>query len=164
MPGRGCGIHLDRPFVCRGAYCHWMLTPGLGPEWKPEVAKFAIFVRNGGTRITAHVDAGHPGAWRREPYYKTFKAWAAKAIAQRPQMHMVDVMIGERTTVILPGRDVEVGIIAADEAVQPRPSYDRNGRNRRCARHQARDGRSAQRLSHAPIRATASRISAAGPA
>jgi hypothetical protein len=117
-PGKGCGIHATRPFVCRGAYCHWIMTPGLGPEWKPDVAKFAIFVRNKGERITIHVDQGSPHAWRREPYYSTFKKWAVTAAAQRPNMHLIDVMIGERLTVILPDRDVEFGVIGDDETVQ----------------------------------------------
>ena len=41
-PGRGCGIHPTRPFVCRGAYCEWMICKGLGPEWKPEKAMAVI--------------------------------------------------------------------------------------------------------------------------
>jgi hypothetical protein len=86
-PGSGCAIHATRPVVCRKFYCHWMLTPGLGPEWKPDVAKFAIFVRNGGTRITAHVDRGFPGAWKRAPYFRTLKSWAVKGAAQRPKLH-----------------------------------------------------------------------------
>jgi hypothetical protein len=117
-PGKGCGIHATRPFVCRGFYCHWMLTPGLGPEWKPDVAKFLISTRNNGARITAHVDKGAPHAWRREPYYSTFKKWATKAVAQRPHMHLIDVMIGDRLIVILPDRDVELGTIGEDETVE----------------------------------------------
>lgn len=117
-PGKGCAIHAERPFFCRGFYCHWMLTPGLGPEWKPDVAKFLISTRNNGTRVTAHVDQNAPNAWRREPYYGTFKKWAIKAAAQRPRMHLIDVMIGERLIVILPDRDVELGVIAEDETVE----------------------------------------------
>jgi hypothetical protein len=117
-PGRGCGIHSERPFVCRGFYCHWMMTPGLGPEWKPDVAKFLIAVRDDGTRITAHVDQGSPHAWRREPYYSIFKQWAVKAAAQRPHMHQIDVMIGERLVVILPDRDVEFGVIGEDQSIE----------------------------------------------
>jgi len=117
-PGRGCGIHLTRPFVCRGAYCEWMISKGLGPEWKPEKSKFALFKTNGGRRMTAHVDPGFPTAWRRSPYYENFKVWAREAAQKSPDMHVVDVMIGEHSIVILPDRDVDLGIIAADEIVQ----------------------------------------------
>jgi hypothetical protein len=117
-PGRGCGIHATRPFVCRGAYCEWMISKGLGPEWKPEKAKFALFKTNGGRRLTAHVDPGYPSAWRRSPYYENFKQWAREAALQSPDMHVVDVMIGEHSIVILPDRDVDLGRIAADEFVR----------------------------------------------
>jgi hypothetical protein len=117
-PGSGCAIHPTRPFVCRSFYCHWMLTPGLGPEWKPDIAKFAIFMRNGGTRITAHVDPGSPGAWKRPPYYSTLKSWSVIGAAQRPKLHLIDVMVGERVTVILPDRDVDIGIVGENETIQ----------------------------------------------
>jgi len=115
-PGKGCGIHLARPFVCRGAFCEWMIAKGLGEEWKPERAKFALFVRNNGARITAHVDPGAPNAWKREPYYTNFKRWAAEGALKKP-IHLVDVMIGERLTVVLPDREVELGVLRADESV-----------------------------------------------
>ena len=73
QPGKGCGIHPHRPFVCRGAYCEWMISKGLGPEWKPEKAKLVLYKTNGGRRLTAHVDPGYPSAWRRSPYYETLK-------------------------------------------------------------------------------------------
>jgi hypothetical protein len=116
-PGNGCGIHATRPFVCRGAYCEWMICKGLGPEWKPERSKFVLFKKNDGRRLTAHVDPGYPSAWRASPYYENFKIWAAEAVRQDP-MHLVDVMVGERLTVVLPDRDVEVGLLAPDELVQ----------------------------------------------
>jgi hypothetical protein len=117
QPGKGCGIHTRRPFVCRGAYCEWMISKGLGPEWKPEKAKLVLFKTNGGRRLTAHVDPGYPSAWRRSPYYETLKRWAREAV-ERTDMHLIDVMVGEQATVILPDRDVDVGIVAADEVVR----------------------------------------------
>jgi hypothetical protein len=117
-PGTGCAIHARRPYVCRGAYCEWMIAKGLGPEWKPERAKFALFVTNGGRRLTAHVDPGNPSAWRRSPYYENFKQWARDGIAKTPDMHLVDVMIGERCIVVLPDRDVDVGTVGPREEVR----------------------------------------------
>jgi hypothetical protein len=116
-PGKGCGIHATRPAVCRGAYCEWMLSRGLGPEWKPEKAKFVLFRSNGGRRLTAHVDPSDPRAWRRSPYYENFKAWAVQAAQKTPQMDMIDVKINEHLIVVLPDREVEVGLVAADELV-----------------------------------------------
>jgi hypothetical protein len=117
LPGNGCGIHTVRPIVCRGAYCEWMISKGLGPEWKPDKAKFVLFRTNGGRRLTAHVDPGHATAWRRSPYYENLKAWAREAAQKTPEMHMIDVMIGEHAIIILPDRDVEIGVVAPDEVV-----------------------------------------------
>jgi hypothetical protein len=116
-PGKGCGIYATRPFDCRGFYCEWMISKGLGPEWRPERAKFVLFKSNGGRRMTAHVDPGYPSAWRRSPYYENFKAWAVQAVQKTPEMNLVDVMIGEHVIVVLPDREVDVGIVAADELV-----------------------------------------------
>ncbi|MGH6767572.1 MAG: hypothetical protein ACRECO_00975 [Xanthobacteraceae bacterium] len=117
-PGRGCGIHAARPYVCRGAYCEWMISKGLGPEWKPERSKFALFKTNDGRRLTAHVDPGYPSAWRQSPYYENFKQWAREAAQKTPEMHVVDVMIGEHAIVILPDREVELGIVPPDEMLR----------------------------------------------
>jgi hypothetical protein len=116
-PGNGCQIHAMRPVVCRGFHCEWMTSKGLGPEWKPERSKFVLSKTHDGRRLTAHVDPGFPSAWRISPYYENFKIWAAEGIRQEP-MHLVDVMIGERLIVVLPDRDVEVGVLEADELVQ----------------------------------------------
>lgn len=116
LPGKGCGIYPTRPVTCRGHYCEWMISQGLGPEWKPEKAKFVLFKSHGGRRLTAHVDPGYPSAWRRSPFYENLKIWAAEAAKKTP-VHMVDVMIGEHVIVVLPDRDVDVGVVPADELV-----------------------------------------------
>lgn len=117
-PGRGCGIHMLRPMVCRGAYCEWMMSKGLGPEWKPDRSKIVLFKTEGGRRLTAHVDPGFPSAWRRSPFYENLKLWAKEAAQKTPDMHLVDVMIGDYEIVILPDREVELGVLAPDEIVR----------------------------------------------
>ena len=115
--GSGCGIYDTRPFDCRAFYCEWMIARGLGDEWKPQRAKFVLAVRNNGTRMTAHVDPGAPNAWKREPYYTNFKRWAAEGGRKNP-IHLVDVMIGERLTVVLPDREIEFGVLRSDQSIQ----------------------------------------------
>ena len=114
-PGKGCAIYDTRPYSCRGHFCEWMLSTGLGAEWKPDKAKIVLVRRPG--RLTAHVDPGFPGAWRRTPFYENIKAWAAAGLQKSPQMEIVDVMIGEHAIIVLPDREVEVGVVAADEVV-----------------------------------------------
>jgi len=116
--GKRCTIYERRPSSCRSFYCQWMLEKGLGPEWKPERAKFAMVKTEGGRRLTALVDPGFPSAWRRSPYYENLKAWAADANRRLPELYLVDVLIGQRSIVILPDRDVELGVLAHDEVLQ----------------------------------------------
>ena len=115
--GKGCGIYQTRPAECRTFFCHWMVEKGLGPEWKPERAKFALVKTEGGKRLTALVDPGFPSAWRRSPYYENLKQWAAVAARKLPDIYLVDVLIGQRSIVILPDRDVEVGVLEYDEVL-----------------------------------------------
>src|SRR5436190_7565495 len=40
--GRGCGVHADRPQVCRGYQCTWTWTAPLDERWRPDRAGFLI--------------------------------------------------------------------------------------------------------------------------
>jgi Fe-S-cluster containining protein len=44
-PGKGCKIYEMRPGTCRTFFCAWMVSAGLGPEWKPEHAKLIVQLR-----------------------------------------------------------------------------------------------------------------------
>jgi hypothetical protein len=116
--GKQCGIYESRFASCRTFYCQWMLEKSLGPEWKPDRAKFVLVKTEGGRHLSACVDPGYPSAWRRSPYYENLKQWAAEGIRRAPDLHLVDAMIGNRCVVILPDRDVDVGILAPDEMIQ----------------------------------------------
>ena len=117
VAGKRCTIYQQRPPSCRSFYCQWMVEKGLGPEWKPERAKFAMVKTEGGRRLTVLTDPGFPTAWRRPPYYENLKRWAADAARQAPDVYLVDVLIGRRSVVILPDREVEVGVLENDEAI-----------------------------------------------
>ena len=95
-----------------------MVEQGLGPEWKPERAKFALVKTEAGRRLTVLVDPGYPSAWRRSPYYENLKQWAEMAARRSPDLHIVDVMIGTRCIVILPDRDVDIGQLGPGEMIQ----------------------------------------------
>ena len=118
VAGKRCTIYHQRPSSCRSFYCQWMVEKTLGPEWKPERAKFALVKTDGGHRLTALVDPGFSSAWRRSPYYENLKHWAAEAARRLPDMYLVDVLIGQRSIVILPNRDVDMGAIGHDEVLR----------------------------------------------
>ena len=116
--GKQCAIYPTRFASCRTFYCQWMLEPGLGPEWKPDRAKFVLVKTEGGRHLSACADPGFPSAWRRWPYYENLKRWAAEGVRRSPDLHLVDAMIGSQCIVILPDRDVDIGILAPDEMIQ----------------------------------------------
>src|SRR4051794_6535244 len=64
--GQGCGIYSERPSVCRGFYCTYLLSPMLGEHWFPGRCKMVVVVESehGGQRftITSIPAAPMPGA------------------------------------------------------------------------------------------------------
>src|ERR1043166_479040 len=107
--GKGCGIYETRPTDCRTFFCEWMLESGLGPEWKPERAKFALVMGEGG-HLTAFVDPGFPSAWRQAPYFDAFRRLAAEGMRGSPA-RIITARIGARGIVILPDREIDVGAV-----------------------------------------------------
>jgi hypothetical protein len=96
-----------------------MVEKGLGPEWKPERAKFALVTSGSG--ITAFVDPGFPGAWRASPYYETLRRWAAEGAQAGATPRIVAVRIGTRAIVILPDREIDLGTVGPSDTIRLRP-------------------------------------------
>ena len=127
--GRGCGIHLSRPNVCRAFECQWIENEDLGPEWKPEVSKFVLSIYPGSNSLVVTVDVANPRSWAREPYLSQLRRFAAAALAQGDQ---VIVFKGNHGTAILPDREVELGVIVpGDRLVTLRRGMDYNVEVRR---------------------------------
>jgi hypothetical protein len=123
-PGRGCGIHETRPSHCRSFHCLWMTEGWIGPEWKPERSKMVLTVDAGTRFLLVQVDPGAAAAWKREPYYGQLKRWAAASLQQR--RHVV-VFLNKSATVILPDRDVVLGVIGPEDRIVARERATANG-------------------------------------
>jgi hypothetical protein len=108
--GKGCTIYSDRPDFCRSFFCMWRYNAALGPEWKPDRARFVLSTYPGGKGMVLAVtlDPGAPTAWRKEPYYGQIKEWAKAALLENSQVMVVN---GNRVIVPLPGSDVDVGVL-----------------------------------------------------
>lgn len=114
VQARGCGIHEARPQTCRLFFCHWMRNGALGPEWRPDRARFLIYIEMEGRRMVVAPDAGAPSAWRRAPYLAQFRRWAALG---SDKGHQILVFNGRRATALLPDRDVDLGIVEVGDSV-----------------------------------------------
>jgi hypothetical protein len=110
--GKGCGIYEDRPSVCRNFLCQWMLDPRLGPEWKPEKAKFVLYPDRYKEEIfNVAVDPAFPDAWTKPPFFAALKNWVREGAELG---RFVVVHIGTRRVAVLPDRIVELGNVERD--------------------------------------------------
>ena len=114
-PGKGCGIHDTRPNACATFDCYWRLEQRLGPEWKPDRARFVLATLMPSGVLAVLVDPGQPLAWRREPYLTQIRHWADEAIRTRSQ---VLLMNGRRASVILPQSELYVGELEPGDAIE----------------------------------------------
>lgn len=117
VQGRGCAIHATRPEHCRSFHCLWMTQTWLGPEWKPDRAKMVLSVDPATRFLFVQVDPGAASAWKRDPYYRQLKSWAAAGTAER--RHVV-VFLNKSATVILPDRDVAIGPLGPGDRIVTR--------------------------------------------
>jgi hypothetical protein len=117
-PGKGCRIYDARPETCRKFFCGWMVSPGLGPEWKPDRCKviMQLLAVEETFWINAYVDEKYPTAWQRSDIYNRLKQIAAANPATGETVKVVvTIHIGRRRIVMLPDRDMDIGIVGADE-------------------------------------------------
>lgn len=112
--GRGCLIYEHRPSECRDFYCAYLTSAGIGEQWFPGRSKMVVAPELDGERVVIHVDPARPTAWRDQPYYADIKRWAAFAARD---LRPVIVSVGDRSIVILPEEDVDLGVVAHDERI-----------------------------------------------
>ena len=124
-PGKGCTVYADRPAECRTFHCCWLTTSDLGPEWKPTRAKMVLYLEGEKNVLGVRVDPGDPAAWRREPYFRQLKEYA---IAAADRMRVV-VYVGKRVIVILPNKEVDLGVMQPGDQLLVRETRTANGRD-----------------------------------
>ena len=104
--GTGCRIYADRPPSCRDFACRWLVDSSMGPEWKPSVCKLVLDTKPG--LLVVHADPAVSKPWRMEPYHSVLKRLAAQGLARGT---LVMAMERRRSIVILPDREVDMGIL-----------------------------------------------------
>jgi hypothetical protein len=86
----------------------------LGDEWRPTKAKMVLALGADGKMMSVHVDPAFPNAWREDLYHGTLRKLARDAADANGQ---VVVYLKKRTIVILPDKDVELGVLAPGDHV-----------------------------------------------
>jgi hypothetical protein len=112
--GVGCRIYDDRPGECRRFLCGYLTEASLSEDWLPTKSKIVLAADLDGKRIAAHVDPSRPDAWKAEPFYSQLKEWARLAA---PVNGQVLACVGRTTVVILPDKDVDLGVVADNELI-----------------------------------------------
>jgi hypothetical protein len=74
-----CTVYAERPNSCRTFYCLWKQAESLGPEWKPDKAKFFVHLQENTLNLLVRVDPSFPNAWMRNPYYGRIKGGRSRA-------------------------------------------------------------------------------------
>jgi len=129
-------IYATKPQECTRFYCSWLTSSRLGSEWKPLTAKMVVCVEGDGNRIVVHVDPSFPTNWRREPYYSEIKQWAVAGIEAGGQ---VVVYVRDRVIVVLPNKEVDLGIVGADERIMVAEVDTQSGSDWRAFKMAAKD-------------------------
>jgi hypothetical protein len=75
--------------------------------------------------LAVRVDPGDPGAWRRQPYFRQLKEFA---IAEADRKRVV-VYIKNRVIVILPNKEVDLGVMRPGDRLLVRETRSPNGRD-----------------------------------
>ena len=65
-------------------------------------------------QILLLVDPSQPLSWRHDPYYRQLKDWARAGVDARPRQQVL-VYIKERIIVVLPNKEVDLGVIANED-------------------------------------------------
>jgi hypothetical protein len=113
---KGCTIWTapERPSLCGEYFCAWMLNPALGPEWRPAESKMVISYDAPERRVVVSVDPSRADAWKRQPFYRQIKNMAMQAL--RNGGHLL-VWQGRHAIVVLPDKDVMLGVIEKDAVI-----------------------------------------------
>jgi hypothetical protein len=114
VAGSGCTIRDHRPRSCRRFFCGWRLDPNIDALWKPNISGFVLTISLRYAALLLMVDPATPFAWKMQPYHSRLKDWAARAFQEDKR---IVAMVSGEATVILPDRDVPIGVLGPDDEI-----------------------------------------------
>jgi hypothetical protein len=115
VAGSGCTIRDQRPHSCRRFFCGWRLDPNIDSLWKPSICGFVLTISLRYQAMLAMVDPARPLAWRVQPYLGRMKEWSARAFME--DKRIVAIVAGGEATVVLPDREVPIGVLGPDDEI-----------------------------------------------
>jgi hypothetical protein len=104
-PGRGCAIWDSRPERCQDYFCQWFFAPGLGDDWRPDVARFLLNLSSNEFWLEIVVDPAQPNAWRREPYGSYLRSVADMRMRQGKGLLL---HVGDKRAIVTPTEEVDI--------------------------------------------------------
>jgi|SRR5215468_8732406 len=119
--GEGCAIYHDRPGICRGYTCAWLVNGSWPDYWYPLQSKMIIdfeALPDRPVTLRVHCHPSYPDVWRQEPYFTDLKRRAERG---QTGPNRYRVMIGngrEWTHLVLPDGAVP---LAAQKPGPPPP-------------------------------------------
>jgi hypothetical protein len=111
-PGRGCLAYETRPTECRNFDCLWLADVRFGEYWKPSSSKLVLTTSEDGIEIRC--DPGFLDAWRKEPFRSEI---GQLAIAGETNDVTVLVIVGEKMTLVTPGREFDLGVVGPHDQI-----------------------------------------------
>lgn len=105
-PGRGCAIWQNLPQKCGDYHCVWRLDPALGPEWKPDRARFILTHAHQDAPLAVILDKGAPDTHRREPYWSRLRETARQHLEGRGST--IVIYGGGKRALLFPDHEQEI--------------------------------------------------------
>ena len=105
-PGHGCAIWQQLPEKCASYYCIWRIDAALGPEWKPDRARFILTHAHHDAPLAVILDPASPDAHRREPYWSALLKTARQHLEGRGST--IVVYRGLRRSLLMPDGEITI--------------------------------------------------------
>jgi hypothetical protein len=112
--GKSCKIYETRPQECRTFHCLWLADGRMAEHWRPDRSKIVVTPGSNANSLELRCDPGHPGAWRKEPYYSEIKQLAMKA---RSMDGMLIVAVNGSCTFVAPEGEFFLGDVHPDQRI-----------------------------------------------
>ncbi len=92
--------------------CLWLTDRRFGEHWRPNRSRLVLTASDDGIEIRC--DPGFPDAWRKAPIRSEIER-----LAEAGEAHDITVLVivGEKMTLVTPGREFDLGVVGAHQRI-----------------------------------------------